>query len=117
MFKQLKKLWRDRGGNALVMAGAALPLIIGSAGLATDTIQWVLWKRELQRLADSSALAGAYAKKTGTTVDNCSNVAGATYAQPVAYNVQKYNVISSDSNLTCSAHRVSEPFSAMVKRW
>jgi len=62
MFKLLKKLWRDRGGNALVMAGAALPLIIGSAGLATDTIQWVLWKRELQRLADSAALACAFSK-------------------------------------------------------
>ena len=103
MFKLVKKLWRDRRGNALVMAGAALPLIIGSAGLATDTIQWVLWKRELQRLADSAALAGAYARKAGATVDNCSSVSSATYAQPVAYNVRKYNVISPDSNLTCSA--------------
>jgi Flp pilus assembly protein TadG len=103
MFKLLKKLWRDRGGNALVMAGAALPLIIGSAGLATDTIQWVLWKRELQRLADSAALAGAYAKQAGATVDNCSGVSSATYAQPIAYNVRKYNVTSADSNLTCSA--------------
>jgi Flp pilus assembly protein TadG len=103
MFKVLKKLWRDRRGNALVVAGAALPLIIGSAGLATDTIQWVLWKRELQRLADSSALAGAYAKKAGATVDNCSNISSATYAQPIAYNVKKYNVVSGDSNLTCTA--------------
>jgi Flp pilus assembly protein TadG len=103
MFKFLKKLWRDRRGNALIVAGAALPLIIGSAGLATDTIQWVLWKRELQRLADSSALAGAYAKKAGAAIDNCSGVSSATYAQPIAYNVKKYSVISSDSNLTCSA--------------
>ena len=59
MFALLKKLWRDRRGNALVVAGAALPLIIGSAGLATDTIQWVVWKRELQRLADSVQLDAA----------------------------------------------------------
>ena len=61
MIKFLKKLWRDRRGNALVMAGAALPLVLGSAGLASDTIQWALWKRQLARAADSGAIAGVYA--------------------------------------------------------
>ena len=42
MIKFFRKLWRDRRGNALVIAAAALPLVIGSAGLASDTIQWVL---------------------------------------------------------------------------
>lgn len=60
MIKAFKRLWNDRRGNALVIAGAALPLVIGSAGLATDTIQWALWKRQLQRAADSAALAGVY---------------------------------------------------------
>jgi Flp pilus assembly protein TadG len=62
MIQAWKKLWRDRRGNALVIAGAALPLIVGSAGLATDTIQWTLWKRQLQRTADSAAIAGVYAQ-------------------------------------------------------
>src|SRR6476661_304102 len=70
MFKLLKKLWRDRRGNALVIAGAALPLVIGSAGLASDTIQWVLWKRQLQRAADSAAIAGVYARIQGQSVDS-----------------------------------------------
>ena len=91
MFGFLKKLWRDRRGNALVIAGAALPLIVGSAGLASDTIQWALWKRQIQRMADSGAMAGAYAKVRGNTVDNCSNVASATYTSPVAYDVRKNN--------------------------
>jgi hypothetical protein len=91
MFGFLKKLWRDRRGNALVIAGAALPLIVGSAGLASDTIQWALWKRQLQRMADSGAMAGAYARVRGNTVDNCSNVATATYTSPVAYDVRKNN--------------------------
>ena len=56
-----KKLWRDKRGNALVIAAAALPLVLGSAGLASDTIQWALWKRQLQRAADSAAIAGVYA--------------------------------------------------------
>jgi Flp pilus assembly protein TadG len=62
MIQFLGKLWRDRRGNALIIAGAALPLLVGAAGLGTDTVQWVLWKRELQRAADTAALAGAYAE-------------------------------------------------------
>lgn len=72
MFNFLRKLIKDRRGNALVIAAAALPLLVGSAGLATDTIQWALWKRQLQRAADSAAIAGVYdrvnnAGKTTTT--------------------------------------------------
>ena len=55
-----KKIWHDKRGNAMILAAAALPLLIGSAGLATDTIQWALWKRQLQRAADSAAIAGVY---------------------------------------------------------
>ena len=60
MISFFRKLWRDKRGNALVIAAAALPLVIGSAGLASDTIQWALWKRQIQRAADSGALAGVY---------------------------------------------------------
>lgn len=70
MIKAWKKLWRDRRGNALVIAAAALPLVIGSAGLASDTVQWVLWKRQLQRAADSAAIAGVYAKVQSQTVSS-----------------------------------------------
>lgn len=69
MIRFLRKIWQDRRGNALIIAGAALPLLVGAAGLGTDTIQWVLWKRELQRAADTAALAGAYAQmQTGESV-------------------------------------------------
>ena len=57
----LRKIWEDKKGNSLVIAAATLPLLLGSAGLATDTIQWALWKRQLQRAADSAAIAGTYA--------------------------------------------------------
>lgn len=61
MISFFRKLWRDKRGNALVIAAAALPLVLGSAGLASDTIEWALWKRQLQRAADSGAIAGVYA--------------------------------------------------------
>lgn len=60
MIEAFKRLWNDKRGNALIIVGAAMPLVIGSAGLASDTIQWALWKRQLQRAADSAALAGVY---------------------------------------------------------
>lgn len=70
MFGFLKKIWRDKRGNALLIAGAALPLIVGAAGLASDTIQWTLWKRQLQRAADSAALSGVYTRlQTDTQSD------------------------------------------------
>jgi Flp pilus assembly protein TadG len=91
MFNLLKKLWRDRRGNALIIAGASLPLIIGSAGLASDTVQWALWKRQLQRAADSAALAGVYAEAQGKAVSNCDNYTSATYVKPVGWDVKTNN--------------------------
>ena len=67
MRKLFKKLWNNDRGNALILFGASLPLLVGSAGIATDTIQWTLWKRQLQRAADSGAIAGVYTRiKTDT---------------------------------------------------
>jgi len=70
MIRFLRKLANDRRGNMLVIAGAAMPLLVGAAGLATDTIQWTLWKRELQRAADSGAIAGVYTRVTNDTEDD-----------------------------------------------
>lgn len=50
----------------LAIACAAMPLIIGCAGLATDTIEWTLWKRQLQRAADSAAIAGVYDRENAS---------------------------------------------------
>lgn len=69
MKNAFKRLWNDKRGNALILLGAALPMLVASAGLATDTIQWALWKRQLQRAADSAAIAGVYTRiKTNTQV-------------------------------------------------
>ena len=83
MRKAFKKLWNDKRGNALIIFGASLPLIMGSVGLASDTIQWALWKRELQRAADSAAIAGVYAK-----------VQGAAYGDGVTTDLARNNDIA-----------------------
>lgn len=65
MFKLIGRIIRNECGNALFIATLAMPVMIGAGGLATDTVQWTLWKRQIQRQADSAALAGAYAKAQG----------------------------------------------------
>jgi hypothetical protein len=45
-------------------------LLVGLAGLGTDTIQWTLMKQQLQRSADSAALNGAYAKAQAKSVSD-----------------------------------------------
>jgi hypothetical protein len=62
-----KRLLRDESGNALMIGAAFMPLLLGAAGLAVDTIQLGVWKRELQRAADSGAVAGAYSLAQGGT--------------------------------------------------
>ena len=65
MFDKLIDLIRNESGNALFLVALSFPVLIGTGGLATDTVQWTVWKREIQRQADSAALAGAYAKAQG----------------------------------------------------
>lgn len=87
MISFFRNLWRNKRGNALVIAGAALPLVIGSAGLASDTIQWVLLKRQLQRAADSAAIAGVYARVLGNDQTSAINT-DLTKNQNTGYSLQ-----------------------------
>jgi hypothetical protein len=61
ILKQLKNLLASHSGNVMAIAAACMPLIIGAAAIGVDTVQLTLARRELQRAADASALAGAYA--------------------------------------------------------
>jgi Flp pilus assembly protein TadG len=92
-----RKLWNDERGNALIIFGASLPMIMGAVGLASDTIQWALWKRELQRAADSAAIAGVYAK-----------VQGANFSDAVTTDLARNNDIS---GITISTNATSAPSS------
>lgn len=107
-----RKLLKDRRGNALAIAGAALPLIIGSAGLASDTIQWALMKRQLQRTADSAALAGVYGKLASQTVS--TGTCDATNSQPVYRDVFTQSNANTrlDGTVTCTVGSPSATWSA-----
>lgn len=70
MIRFMKRLWNDRRGNAIIIAAVALPMVVGAAGLGTDTVQWVVWKRQLQRAADSAAIAGVYGRAQSQEVNS-----------------------------------------------
>lgn len=110
MISFLRKLRKDRRGNALVIAGASLPVIVGAAGLGTDTIQWVLWKRELQRAADSAAFAGVYAKVQGVAINGQCDPTSAVGHDLVTNN----HVRVGNNNTTCAVENspLSGPYSA-----
>jgi hypothetical protein len=55
-----RNLLRDDRGNVMTLIAFVLPLMIGCAGLAVDTIQWVYAKRDLQSAVDAAAVAGVY---------------------------------------------------------
>ena len=63
-----KRLLKDRKGAVALIMAAATPIIVGGLGLSIDTIQWTLTKRQMQRQADSGAIAGAYGLAQGRNV-------------------------------------------------
>jgi Flp pilus assembly protein TadG len=76
--KKFQRFWKNvaksESGNVLILMGLSMPLFIGLAGLATDTVQWTLMKQQLQRSADSAALNGAYAKAQSDNVTTNANL-------------------------------------------
>ena len=62
---RLRALISDCRGNVLMITAFALPVVIGATGLGIHTLQLSLMKRQLQRQADSAALAGAYSLYQG----------------------------------------------------
>jgi hypothetical protein len=64
----VKRLLKDRRGAVALVMAAATPVLIGGLGLSIDTIQWTLTKRQMQRQADSGAIAGAYGLAQGRNV-------------------------------------------------
>jgi Flp pilus assembly protein TadG len=90
---KLKELRSDCSGNTMLLVALGMPALIGGAGLAVDTAQWYMWKRELQFAVDQAALAGAWAR----TVDETAS----TYATRAKQEL--------DANISVTADIVAEP--------
>lgn len=76
VFNGLKE---SNSGNATLLVALGLPALIGGSGLAVDTAQWYMWKRELQYAVDQAALAGAWARTQSATRDSFATRAKREY--------------------------------------
>ena len=63
----LADLRGNKSGNAVMLVAIGMPVLIGTSGLAVDSAQFYMWKRDLQFAADSAALAGAWARTSAAT--------------------------------------------------
>src|SRR5574340_690906 len=52
-------------GNAVILFGLAVPVLVGAVGLAIDVGQWELANKSLQRAADAAAISAAVASQAG----------------------------------------------------
>ena len=128
--RKSRRLWSDERGNTLAVVALVFPLLVGSAGLAVDMVQWTVAKNALQKAADQAAIAGVNALVQGASLDAAVSDAVAlnkgldrsTSTQvtqspedrrddPFAVQVQ----VSAPAAMTFSSLFLSKPFSLSVK--
>ena len=63
----LADLHSNTSGNAILLVALGMPVLIGTSGLAVDSAQYYMWKRDLQFAVDSAALGAAWARTTTST--------------------------------------------------
>jgi Flp pilus assembly protein TadG len=83
--KKALRFWRDRRGNYAVITALLSPVLIGSAGLATEGGLWIYVHQSLQGAADSAALSAAtlYSLNTSGNLNNQAQSVVATYGYVV----------------------------------
>ncbi len=60
----------DRTGNVVIIAGLALPMIVGFCGLGGESAYWYFRQRDLQGAVDVAAYNGALGLRTGASSDS-----------------------------------------------
>lgn len=96
----LRNVMRDNSANAAVISAFSLLAMIGGAGLATDTIQWTLWKRQLQRISDSAAISGA-----------TSLARGGSASAAATSEINRYTIITLSGSPTIETPPTAGPYS------
>ena len=128
MLSSIRRVMRGLGistsGNAAILVAAGLPALIGASGLAVDSAQYYMWKRELQFAVDQAALAGAWAKTDTSSAANYSaralqeyntnmQIAGSFDTAPTVTTVN-YNGGTSNAVRVVSSATKALPFTNIV---
>ena len=66
------RFWRSENGQTLVLAAVCMTLLVGMLGLSIDAGMLRYQKRQMQNLADASALAGALELSACAGTSNCT---------------------------------------------
>jgi len=122
--RTLKNLQSNTSGNATLLVALGLPALIGGSGLAVDTAQWYMWKRELQFAADQAALAGAWARTEADTESlysqraiqelNANLSTTATFVDSPAVSVEDWGDGTDNSVLVTVSATRQLPFSSFL---
>lgn len=64
-FKRPRSLRADRGGVTAVLFALTLPILVGFLGIGIEVAFWFMLDRDVQSIADMSAVGGAYEKREG----------------------------------------------------
>lgn len=122
--RTLRRLKQSTSGNATLLVALGMPVLIGGSGLAVDTAQFYMWKRELQNAADQAALAGAWARSNDETEDTYVARARQEYFANVA-TVKNFDAVpnvrlgnwdggSSNSVVVVASATKALPFSSFI---
>ena len=68
---------RSRAGNVAIISALMLPVLVGMAGLGTETAWWYSRQREIQGAADIAAFDAALKRREGGTANQAKTVATA----------------------------------------
>ncbi|HET7084551.1 MAG TPA: pilus assembly protein TadG-related protein [Rhizomicrobium sp.] len=83
-----RRLWQDRRGNYAVIAALLAPVLVGSAGIATEGGLWIYVQKTVQSASDSAALSAAtqYALNNQKPLDPQAQSVAASYGYVVGAN-------------------------------
>lgn len=108
--RTISQIKAGTSGNATLLVALGMPVLIGGSGLAVDTAQWYMWKREIQYAADQAALAGAWARSNEDTRQVYANRA----RQEFASNVSTTTEIDSTPNVSLANYNGGNQNSVVV---
>ncbi len=103
LYKILLKLKHSDSGAALLYFALIMPVFVGFAGLGFDATLWFMEKRQLQSVADSSAITAAYALSKDQTEQEILIAATADAGQN-NFHTGGYNTIVVSSPPTTGAY-------------
>jgi Flp pilus assembly protein TadG len=92
--------WTDRNGNFGMMTAILLPLLIGVAGMAMDTLNLSLSRSQLQDAADGAALAVSAALADGTADATSGQTLGKNFVSGQVANYMSASEAAAVKNAT-----------------